>query len=164
VFGKAGRLLRTFSLLKGLPVYEKTKGKKIGEVCDLNISGSGLVKGIIIKKGGLFKKSHTIDIQDVSSFGYDGVMIDNDDKITALQTIPEYTLHHQHRLQGKVVMTSEGEKLGILEDVYFMEEMGTIVGYEISDGFFSDITEGKQVVKTSDSPAIGEDAIIVKVE
>jgi uncharacterized protein YrrD len=164
MFGKAGKLLRTFSLLKGLPVYETNKGKKIGEVCDLNISSSGLVKGLIIKKGGFFKKNYTITIQDVSSFGWHGVMIDDDHKISALQTIPEYTLNHQHRLHGKVVMTSEGEQLGILDDVYFMEEVGTIVGYEISDGFFSDITEGKQVVKTSESPAIGEDAIIVKVK
>lgn len=156
--------MRTFSLLKGLPVYEMQKGKKIGEVCDLNISTNGSVKGLIIKKGGIFKKSQTIDIQDVSSFGWDGVMIDNDQVIKALTKPPEFTLQHHQQLQGKIVMTTEGEKLGILEDVYFMEELGTIVGYEISDGFFSDVTEGKQVVKTSESPAIGEDAIIVKVK
>lgn len=164
MFGKAGILLRTFSLLKGLPVYEKSKGKKIGEVCDLNITSQGLVKGLIVKQGGIFRKNQTINIEDVSSFGWDGVMIDNDEKLKALQEVPEYTLQHHHQLQGKVVMTAEGEKLGILDDVYFMEEMGTIVGYEISDGFFSDVTEGKQVVKTSESPAIGEDAIIVKVK
>jgi uncharacterized protein YrrD len=151
-------------LLKGLPVYEMQKGKKIGEVCDLNITNTGTVKGLILKKNGIFKKSQTIDIEDVSSFGWDGVMIDNDQVLKALTNTPEYTLQHHQQLQGKVVMTTEGEKLGILEDVYFMEELGTIVGYEISDGFFSDVTEGKQVVKTSESPAIGEDAIIVKVK
>jgi uncharacterized protein YrrD len=159
-----GLNLRTFSLLKGLPVYEMQKGKKIGEVCDLNITNTGTVKGLILKKNGIFKKSQTIDIEDVSSFGWDGVMIDNDQVLKALTNTPEYTLQHHQQLQGKVVMTTEGEKLGILEDVYFMEELGTIVGYEISDGFFSDVTEGKQVVKTSESPAIGEDAIIVKVK
>jgi uncharacterized protein YrrD len=151
-------------LLKGLPVYEMQKGKKIGEVCDLNITNTGIVKGLILKKNGIFKKSQTIDIEDVSSFGWDGVMIDNDHVLKALTNTPEYTLQHHQQLQGKVVMTTEGERLGILEDVYFMEELGTIVGYEISDGFFSDVTEGKQVVKTSESPAIGEDAIIVKVK
>jgi uncharacterized protein YrrD len=159
-----GLNLRTFSLLKGLPVYEMQKGKKIGEVYDLNITNTGIVKGLILKKNGIFKKSQTIDIEDVSSFGWDGVMIDNDQVLKALTNTPEYTLQHHQQLQGKVVMTTEGERLGILEDVYFMEELGTIVGYEISDGFFSDVTEGKQVVKTSESPAIGEDAIIVKVK
>lgn len=158
-----GRLLRTFSLLKGLPVFEINRGKKIGEVVDLNISSSGQVTSLIIKRNGLFQKRCMVDIKDVSSFGTDGVMIE-DDQALALQSNPEYTLEHHHRLQGKLVITSEGEKLGLLEDVYFMEEVGTIVGYEISDGFFSDISEGKKVVKTSDSPSIGEDAIIVKVK
>jgi uncharacterized protein YrrD len=163
MFGKVGRLLRTFSLLKGLPVFEMNKGKKVGEVCDLHISSSGQVTSLIVKKNGLFPKRYMVDIKDVSSFGADGVMIE-DDQALALPNNPEYTLEHQKRLQGKIVMTSEGEKLGLLEDVYFMEEVGTIVGYEISDGFFSDISEGKKVVKTSESPAIGEDAIIVKVK
>ncbi len=58
----------------------------------------------------------------------------------------------------------EGEKLGIVEDVYFQEELGTIVGYECTDGFFSDLKEGKRVVKTDEPPAIGKDTIIVNVE
>ena len=46
------------------------------------------------------------------------------------------------------MISEEGEPLGFLKDVYFQEEVGTIVGYEITDGFFSDITEGKQVIKS----------------
>ncbi|MHC0035807.1 PRC-barrel domain-containing protein [Pseudoneobacillus sp. C159] len=156
--------MRTFSLLKGLPIYEMKKGKRIGEVCDLYISNDGLVKGLIVKKGGFFNKNQVIDIEKVASFGADGVMIADDQKLKALDEPLNYTLEHKNPLQGKVVITTEGAKLGILHDVYFMEEVGTIIGYEISDGFFSDITEGKQVVKTSESPAIGEDAIIVKVK
>ncbi len=45
-----------------------------------------------------------------------------------------------------------------------MEEVGTIIGYELSDGFFSDIMEGKQVIKADQPPAIGKDAIIVDVK
>jgi uncharacterized protein YrrD len=157
-------LLRTFSLLKGLPIYEMKQGKKLGEICDLHISNNGLVKGLIVKKGGFFRKNQVIDIEDVTSIGVDGVMISDDQKLKTLVETANYTLEHKNQLQGKVVMTAEGQKLGILNDVYFMEEMGTIIGYEISDGFFSDITEGKQVVKTSEAPAIGEDAIIVKVK
>ena len=47
-----------------------------------------------------------------------------------------------------MMISKEGERLGLLEDVYFLEEVGTIVGYELSDGFFSDIMEGKRVIKT----------------
>jgi uncharacterized protein YrrD len=82
-----------------------------------------------------------------------------------LQEKPDsYTLEGGQRLLGMVMMTNEGEQLGLLEDVYFLEEMGTIIGYKCSDGFFSDIMDGKRVVKTDEPPAIGKDAIIVNVK
>ena len=36
-----------------------------------------------------------------------------------------------------------------------MEEVGTIIGYELSDGFFSDIMEGKRVVKADNHLRLG---------
>ena len=63
-----------------------------------------------------------------------------------------------------MMISKEGERLGFLEDVYFMEEVGTIIGYELSDGFFSDIMEGKRVIRADQPPAIGKDAIIVNVK
>jgi uncharacterized protein YrrD len=156
--------LRTFSLLKGLPVYELKSGEKIGDVYDLNISSNGIVKGLLIKKGDFFRKTFTVRIENVASFGWDGVMVEDKKVLEPIKSPPEYTFEHKHSLSGKMMMSDEGEKLGLLEDVYFMEEVGTIVGYELTDGFFSDITEGKRVVKTVEPPAIGKDAIIVNVK
>jgi uncharacterized protein YrrD len=156
--------LRTFALLKGQPVYESKTGSKIGEVTDLCISNDGLVKGLLVKKGVFFKQSYFLDIQGVLSFGWDGVMIEESDSLEKLKTNPEYTLYHQHSLNGKMLISKSGESLGLLEDVYFHEELGTIVGYEITDGFFSDITEGKQIIQSEKPPAIGKDAIIVDVD
>jgi uncharacterized protein YrrD len=155
--------LRTFSLLKGQPVFESVTGEKIGEVTDLCISNEGIVKGLMVKKGVFFKQTYFLDIQNVSSFGWDGVMIEEDHHLERLKTNPEYTLNHQHSLSGKMLLSKSGESLGLLQDVYFHEELGTIVGYEITDGFFSDITEGKQIVQSEKPPAIGKDAIIVDV-
>lgn len=115
------------------------------------------------KKGVFFKQNYYLDIHNVSSFGWDGVMIEDNDQLEKLKTIPEYTINHQHSLSGKMLLSRSGESLGLLEDVYFHEELGTIVGYEITDGFFSDITEGKQVIQSETPPAIGKDAIIVDV-
>nr|WP_317853507.1 PRC-barrel domain-containing protein [Neobacillus sp. Marseille-Q6967] len=155
--------LRTFSLLKGQPVFDTKTGAKIGEVADLWISNTGVVKGLLIKKGVFFKHTYFLDIQDVSSFGWNGVMIEGDECLERAKTAPEYTLTHQHSLNGKMLLSKSGESLGLLEDVYFHEELGTIVGYEITDGFFSDIMEGKQVIQSGKPPAIGKDAIIVDV-
>ncbi len=162
--GRWDRSLRTFSILKGLPVYEKSRGEKLGEVYDLHISNTGIVKGLLLKTGALFKKSFFIAIDDVASFGWDGVMVEDPTSLKPLKKPAAFTLEGHEKLMGRPLMTAQGEKLGILEDVYFKEELGTIVGYECSDGFFSDMVEGKRVIKTDDPPTIGKDAIIVDVD
>jgi uncharacterized protein YrrD len=164
VFGKDGdKSLRTFSLVKGLPVFELKSGSKLGEIADLCISRDGKVKGLLVKKNTLFKRNQLIRFQNVTSFGWDGIMVEGKQVLEPMHSPPEFTLEHHDRLIGKMVLSSEGEKLGLVEDVYFMEEVGTIVGYECTDGFFSDLKEGKRVVKTVEPPAIGKDTIIVNV-
>ncbi|MFK9091349.1 PRC-barrel domain-containing protein [Bacillus salipaludis] len=155
--------MRTFSLLKGQPVFDTRSGTKIGEISDLCILSTGKVKGLLVKKGVFFKQSYFLDIQNVASFGWDGVMVTDTGQLQKLKESPEYTLNHQHSLDGMMMLSKSGESLGLLKDVYFQEEVGTIVGYEITDGFFSDITEGKQVIQSGKPLAIGKDAIIVDV-
>ncbi|WP_353654051.1 PRC-barrel domain-containing protein [Bacillus sp. ISL-55] len=157
-------LLRTFSLLKGLPVYELVSGQKLGEVCDVSISGNGSVVGLLVKKGAFIKKTFQVKVDQVSAFGEDGVMVKDKSALERLEAEPEYTFEHNESLAGKKLLSKEGEQLGLLEDVYFMEELGTIVGYELTDGFFSDIANGKRVIKTTGPPAIGKDAIVVTVK
>jgi uncharacterized protein YrrD len=163
VFEGGGHSLRTFSLLKGQPVFETKNGTKIGEICDLCISKDGTVKGLLVKKGVFFKQTCFLDIQKVTSFGWDGVMIEDASYLEKLKDKPEYTLTHQHPLEGMMMLSKSGETLGMLKDVYFLEEMGTIVGYEITDGFFSEITEGNQMIQSEKPLTVGKDAIIVDV-
>lgn len=155
--------LPTFSLLKGQPVFETRSGTKIGEIMDLCIASTGKVDGLLVKKGIFFKQTYFLDIQKVASFGWDGVMIEDSKYLKKLKESPEYTLNHQHAIDGMLMLSKSGDSLGLLKDVYFQEELGTIVGYEITDGFFSEITEGKQVIQSGKPVAIGKDAIIVDV-
>ncbi len=153
--------MRTFSLLKGQPVFETESGRRIGEICDLYISKDGIVEGLLVKSGVFFKQTCFLDIQKVVSFGRDGVMVEDESALEKLKEGSEYTLAHS--LEGMMMLSKSGNTLGLLKDVYFMEEMGTIIGCEISDGFFSDIIEGKQVIQIGKPLMIGKDAIIVDV-
>jgi uncharacterized protein YrrD len=125
---------------------------------------SGMVKGLLVNKGVLFKQIYFLSIDNVASFGWNGIMINGTNQMEKLKTEPEYTFAHQHSLDGKMLISKSGDSLGLLQDVYFQEERGTIVGYEVTDGFFSDITEGKLVIQTETPPTIGKDAIIVDVK
>lgn len=160
---EGGTLLRTFSIVNGQPVFETKSGMKIGEVCDLCLAKSGIVTGLLVKTGVFFKKSRFLDIQNVAAFGCDGVMIEDKQHLERLIEDPEYTFAHQNSLEGKLMLSKSGESLGLLKDVYFQEEVGTIVGYEITDGFFSEITKGKQVIHSGKPLTVGKDAIIVEV-
>jgi uncharacterized protein YrrD len=153
--------LRTFSLLKGQPVFETKSGRKIGEVTDLYMSTDGIVKGLLVKKGVFIKQSCFLDIKKVASFGWYGVMIEDENILVKQKESSEYTTAHS--LEGMMMLTESGNTLGLLKDVYFQEELGTIVGYEITDGFFSDIIEGKRLIQTRKPLTIGKDAIIVDV-
>lgn len=66
-------------------------------------------------------------------------------------------------MQGMPVITANGKQLGILEEVYFDEVQGKIVGYELSDGFVNDVLDGRQVIRHPDQLLFGEDAFVVQL-
>ena len=60
------------------------------------------------------------------------------------------------------MITVGGHELGMVEDVYLDQNWGKqIVGYELSEGFISDLKEGRKWLPMPDSATKGEDAIIV---
>ncbi|WP_316571904.1 PRC-barrel domain-containing protein [Neobacillus sp. YIM B06451] len=153
--------MRTFGLMKGLPVISEKSGEHLGAVSDLVIEGDK-VRGVLVKKGTFLKQAQFLGIGSITSIGPDGVIIPSHDCLERNGKEKEgYTLSHHSPLAGKMVLSENGDSLGLLNDVYFLEEVGTIVGYELSDGFFSDLQEGKKVIKPGGPPAIGKDAIIV---
>ena len=158
--------MRTFSLLKDLPVYDEKSAEELGRVSDLCITSDGKVNALILKGKGLFERVRVVPIESISSIGDDGVMVSDRSLLELLDNeadTPTYFLHTHHGLFRKPLLSSEGQKLGLLEDVYFTEEVGTIIGYEVTDGFFADITEGKKVIKTNEPLKIGEDVIVVSI-
>ncbi|MFD1781183.1 PRC-barrel domain-containing protein [Fredinandcohnia salidurans] len=158
--------MRTFSLLKDLPVYDEKSAEELGRVSDLCLTSDGKVNALIMKGKGLFERNRVVPIESISSIGDDGVMVSDRTLLELLDNeadTPTYFLHTHHGLFRKPLLSSEGQKLGLLEDVYFTEEVGTIIGYEVTDGFFADITEGKKVIKTNEPLKIGEDVIVVSI-
>lgn len=159
--------MQTLSLLKDLSVFELNSGEQLGRVDDLSITNDGKVNGLLVANGGVIKRRRFLPIEQVVSFGENGVMVKNKSSLRQIDTINKknnYTIFHYDRLFGKEVLSTGGKRLGLLEDVYFSQEVGTIIGYELTDGFFSDVTKGKQAIKTVHPPSIGKEAVIVKLE
>ncbi|MGD6818209.1 PRC-barrel domain-containing protein [Metabacillus sp. 113a] len=157
--------MRTYGTLKGLPVFDARNAACIGKVTDLVISAAGRVSGLVMDGKGLFKKDRFIPLSCISSVGEDGVMVGNPELLQPLAAAKEdYRFQGHGNLLNKTVYSKNGVQLGLLEDVYFSEQLGTIVAYELTDGFFADLTEGrKKVNPLSEELTISKDAIVMNV-
>lgn len=145
-------------------MYDMETGQEIGIAEDLCFKPEGEVQGIIMDRKGILQRDQIVPMSSITSIGTDGIMVGEKNAIRT-KTKNDHKLHEGHYgIIGKTILTTEGEKLGIVEDVYFHEKMGTIVGYEVTDGFFADITEGRKVVHTKSPVIIGDHTIVVDLK
>jgi uncharacterized protein YrrD len=148
----------------GLPVFDINHGKQIGKVIDLCIDPEWRLRGVLLQQSHWFQKGNYIPITSVCSFGEDAVTVEEEES-QPLQDLREkswFGLTTGHpRMKGLPVITVDGHQLGMVEDVYFAEELGIILGYELSDGFLSDLTEGRITLDRPDDTIFGEDAIVI---
>jgi uncharacterized protein YrrD len=161
VAGKVGRSLQTFSHIKGLPVYEQKTGKTVGKISDICFTNNGAVQGFAVESKGWFARHRYLPFSAVQAVGTDGVIIKDAASLQPFSSFQTgYSLYSERGIAGKPVITADGKRLGLLEDVYFHGQLGIIGGYEITDGFFADLTEGKKRIDAAPFTA-GEEAIIV---
>jgi uncharacterized protein YrrD len=160
---KGGNSVRRAVDTLGAKVMIVKTGEIVGKVHDLLFDREGRLKGLLLEKKNWFAKVPYLPVSQIISIGEDVVTIDKEIKLNA-DSIEEGWIHLVHgnqKMKGVPVITSRGKQLGILEDVYFQEEMGNIIGYEISDGFFSDLMEGRRTIEHPNKLFIGQDAFVV---
>jgi uncharacterized protein YrrD len=149
----------------GLAVFDVEDGKQVGKIQDFIVNDDWKIEGIELENKGLFT-SHVkiVQWQDIVAYGEDAVMIRNQQAVrkTGADDIKHTYLLGQSKLKEMSVLTEEGLLLGRVSDVYFDQELGnTIVGIEITDGFVSDLIEGRKWLPCTSDMSIGESAIMV---
>ncbi|KMK76628.1 hypothetical protein AB990_10720 [Alkalihalobacillus pseudalcaliphilus] len=155
--------MRTFSLLEGLPVIDLESGEDFGKVLDL-ICDDGKVSSIVIDKKGWLNRHFLIPLEDIDAIGHEGLMVSDLAKLHHYSSTEKKKLHlkhGKHQFRGKLLLSAEGEKFGLVEDVYFNEELGTITGYEVTDGLLSDFFEGRKVIRASGKLVVGKEKAIL---
>lgn len=154
--------------LIGLPVFVIHSGKRVGNVKDAYFDEHWQLQGLVLESPRWFASSLlTVGWPSVLACGEDSVIIASEEAIIRLK--PKELLRSFYtgvvKMKDLPVVTVQGTQLGRVSDVYFYPFQGTqIVGYELTDGFVSDLMEGRKWLKTPsdpDSVLLGEDAIIV---
>lgn len=150
----------------GLAVINVNTGHNLGRVQDLLFDDEGRLRGIQLESKGLWRSKRYIPIEKILSIGEDALTVGTDDLFSDLDSSSAFhsILNGNQKLKGKPVITTNGLELGHVEDVYFQEEVGRIIGYELTDGFLSDVVEGRKVMPVPAELTLGNDCLVVPQE
>jgi uncharacterized protein YrrD len=151
----------------GLPVLCLQTGKQFGNVKDLLFSDDWQVEVVLLENRHWFSEATCILWKDIIALGDDAITVDNEEAFSLLNdSYQAYTsfVNGNRKVKGMPVVTMNGQHLGIVDDVYLDPIVGKkVLGYELTDGFISDLKEGRKWLPLPDSVTMGEDAIIVPV-
>ncbi|WP_410772553.1 PRC-barrel domain-containing protein [Fontibacillus sp. BL9] len=149
----------------GLAVFDVQDGKQIGKVLDFLLDENWSITGIQLEGKAMFSSTIKVVLwEDIVAYGEDAVMIRNQQAIRKqeAENIQFTFLSGNGKLKELPVLTEDGILIGNVTDVYFDHEMGnTITGIEVSDGFISDLMEGRKVLPFTPEMSKGENAIMV---
>ncbi|MDO7908112.1 PRC-barrel domain-containing protein [Paenibacillus sp. JX-17] len=149
----------------GLAVFDVEDGKQIGKVHDFVLTADWKIEAIELEGKGLFSAQvKIVRWEDIVAYGEDAVMIRNQQAVrkAGADDIQYTYMLGSSKLKDLSVLTEEGVNLGHVSDVYFEQEMGNqILGLEISDGFVSDLIDGRRWLSCTSDMVIGENAVMV---
>ncbi len=142
----------------GLPVITRDNGTKVGKVEDLVLDrGSARVLGLVVDEAGWFSAARVVAWPSLLVVGLDAVIIDQESSVKKASDVPDMSevLDRSYVLKGLELQTTQGQKLGKIEEVYIDQTTGAVVGFELSGG------RGRSFMPTPPSLQTGQDVAFV---
>jgi uncharacterized protein YrrD len=155
--------LRTSQEVIGLAVYHQETGKKLGTVCDLLFDDSNKLRGLLLENGGWLKRRRFLPAEAILSIGKDAVVMKKGKTLQPLDSSLQQCyglVTGDKALRGRSLLLTSGLQLGTVENVYFQEELGTLIGYELSEGWLNDLRFGRKMLKAKEPLIWGEDTLL----
>lgn len=150
----------------GMPVLSRQDGQKIGSTKDIVIAKDhSRIVAFILDEGGLFSAATAVGMENVVSFGKDAMIITDSKAVVRVDHFPEVKAIMEDRdgLVGKQVFSESGDLKGKVEDIYFDESTGNIVGLEVEGKFTSKNSNASVQLRPSDIVSIGPDAVVINM-
>jgi len=150
----------------GLPIFCVQSGTQLGTVKDILLGDGWQVEAVLLETKHWFASPSCIKWKDVIALGDDAITIEHEEVVCTLEDDQAYTslLGGDKKLKGMPVLTVNGQQLGIVDDVYLDRKKGRkVIGYELTEGFISDLKEGRKWLPLPEKVTVGKDAIIVPV-
>lgn len=153
--------------LIGLPVVNVATGERLASVRSLVIDlVSGQLQGLVVHKGSLFREPQVLQLKQLHAIGQDAILVKDGQKTVALPILlaQQPLANTEDKLFGRQVLSSAGNVLGALEDVFFDPSDGTISHYLLADGLLQSLLQGAATMPAPIQPVVGEEHVIVTTE
>ncbi|WP_051271333.1 PRC-barrel domain-containing protein [Shimazuella kribbensis] len=132
----------------GLTVTAQESGKQLGAVVDLLFNNEQQFVGCMLEHCGWWRHRRFLPIDEIAHAGKDAVIVPQTSSLVPFTKKEEaYTslLNGEKRLKGRSILLTNGTFLGLVENVYFSIDMGTLIGYELSNGLLNDLRDGRKL-------------------
>lgn len=124
----------------GLPIIDINNGDQVGWVKDVVFDKEkDLVTGFLLEGAHLFNANKGIPRHNIISVGKNAIMAFN------ISYKEIFGLKWSQKI-GNQVYTKGGDVKGTIEDVFLDDKAENIVGFEISDGLFADLMDGREAI------------------
>jgi uncharacterized protein YrrD len=155
--------MRKVNTIIGQELISLTDGHRIAPVKDVILdSHQEHVAALVVQEAGLMSGARIVPIDEVRSYGRDAIVIEGDATVVDAGGRPDIEVADGPSLAGMRVYTNTGEQVGSIADVYFEEDDGRIVGFEISAGAVGDIADGRRFLPAEQLDHIGEEVVYVR--
>lgn len=155
--------MRRLSSLTGLSVIASSEGMELGTVSEVVVDlAEGSVEGLIVRSGSVDKG---VRAGEIDVFGADAIMVDTSNAAQPLAEVPELADRRRGKDEKPLkVMTSSGQKLGMVGEVFIDPKAKTVTRFEISGGPLRDITDGTLSFPVVEGMTHGRDILLVPDE
>lgn len=146
--------------LIGKAIVHQATGERLASAYDLVFTpDTRNVSAIVVDSGGWFRDAKVVPWSAIASIG-DVIMVQGDTPIIVASTSAALRedLQHDERITGAPIVTTTGERIGTIGDL-FINDRGNVVGYEVKQGFVSDLG-GRKFLAAENVQSVGKDAII----
>ncbi|MFN7161035.1 MAG: PRC-barrel domain-containing protein [Candidatus Gracilibacteria bacterium] len=147
----------------GKSVIAYDSGTILTKVKDILFNAQeNIILGFQVSNGSPFSEAKAIPFRYIKAIGPNAITVESDSVIVPSSEDRQIKESLENNsVKGKKVMTEDGKDLGVIADIYFREDTGTIEGYEVSGGIFSDADTGISFLPAPAEFSIGEDVAFV---
>lgn len=152
--------MRKAKELVGKAIVNQATGENLATVRDLIFDRDARhVAALLVDSGGWFRDARVVCWDAIANIG-DVVMVQGDSPVVTASTAPQLRdeLKQDVRISGMPIMSDSGERIGTVGDL-FINDTGEVVGYEVKQGFMSDLS-GRKFLFADHVQTVGRDAII----